>query len=29
MDELTPDPRLLEKFGRKFVAGDIRFLSQF
>lgn len=25
MDELTPDPRLLEKFGRKFAAGDVIF----
>ncbi|MBI2394970.1 MAG: Crp/Fnr family transcriptional regulator [Deltaproteobacteria bacterium] len=25
MDELTPDPRLLEKFGRKFSAGDVIF----
>lgn len=25
MDELTPDPRLLEKFGRKFAAGDVLF----
>lgn len=25
MDELTPDPRLIEKFGRKFAAGDVIF----
>ena len=25
MDELAPDPRLLEKFGRKFQAGDVIF----
>jgi CRP/FNR family transcriptional regulator, cyclic AMP receptor protein len=25
MDELTPDPRLIEKFGRRFAAGDVIF----
>ena len=25
MDELSPDPRLLERFGRKFHAGDVIF----